>query len=254
MGSIADKHSTASDNIHQDEVGLNAIDNKQQQDMSVATDTQHEDVKQFVPQEPIKIAYEDQMRAEVYGFIAKLLLATPNQGRLEQLSQLEGDDTPLGEAFALFAKLAGNSNETDARDEYNALFIGLGRGELLPYASYYLTGFLNEKPLAKLRSTMKEHGIVRRDDVKEPEDHIGSLMEMMAGLIVGELGIKATAEGELVAADLKAQQAFFNAHIAPWAAYFFQDLERAKGAKLYQPLGTIGRLFVEIESNAFDMM
>ena len=125
-----------------------------------------------------------------------------------------------------------------------ALFIGLGRGELVPYASYYMTGFLNEKPLATLREDMNLLRIARAPNVYEPEDNIASLMEMMAGLITGAFG---------AAAPISRQRGFYNKHIAPWARHFFTDLEGAKGSVFYAPVGAVGRIFMDIEREAFRM-
>ncbi len=187
---------------------------------------------------------EDRLRAHVYQFLASYLIAKPDSAGLSAARTLTGDETEFGQAFSALAKVAASMNETDAGDEYEGLFIGLGRGELLPYASYYLTGFLHEKPLAKLRNDMRRLGIARNEGVSEPEDHIGSLMEMMAGLISGRYG---------EAASLDQQRAFFMAHIEPWAGHFFKDLEAARLSRFYQPVGRIGRLFIEIEKDAFAM-
>lgn len=190
------------------------------------------------------IAAEDAMRADLYGLLGVVLFKPADSEILNTLHGLTGDDTEMGRAFSTLAKLAGATAPGAAREEYDGLFIGMGRGELLPYASYYLTGFLNEKPLAKLRNSMRGLGIARDDNVSEPEDHIGSLFEMMAGLIRGRYGPPAT---------LAEQRTFFFDHIEPWAGHFFKDLEAAELSRLYQPVGTIGRLFVEIETDAFAM-
>jgi TorA maturation chaperone TorD len=150
----------------------------------------------------------------------------------------------MGKAIATLARVAGTLGERDVEREYHALFIGIGRGELLPYASFYMTGFLNEKPLAALRNDMMRLSIERSPGVFEPEDNIGSLCEMMAGMIVGRFG---------KAAPLAEQQEFFNRHLAPWASHFFTDLEGAKGSLFYAPVGAIGRLFMGIEKEAFRM-
>ncbi len=192
----------------------------------------------------IRIAEEDRLRADLYDFLAALLAAPPDAGLLARTAALSGDDTPLGRAVATLAKLAAAATPVSAEREFTRLFIGLGRGELLPYASYYLTGFLNEKPLALLRRDMAGLQIKRAPNVYEPEDNIASLMEMMAGLITGRFGAPAS---------LARQQEFFNRHIAPWAGHFFTDLEGAKGSVLYTPVGTVGRLFTEIEREAFRM-
>lgn len=189
-----------------------------------------------------KIAEEDRLRADLYNFLGVILSGPPDEMLLAQTASLSGDATPLGEAISTLAKMAKVTKPRSVVTEYNKLFIGLGRGELLPYASYYMTGFLNEKPLALLRQDMTAHGLARAENVFEPEDNIASLMEMMGALIVGRFNSPAS---------LEAQKTFFNKHIASWAGHFFSDLENAKGSVFYAPVGTIGRTFMEIEAEAF---
>ena len=192
--------------------------------------------------EAIQIADEDRQRADLYNFLGLLLSGPPDEMLIAQVAGLEGDTSDLGQAIATLAKVAKLSKPRALESEFNALFIGLGRGELLPYASYYLTGFLNEKPLAVLRQDMTAQGLARAENVFEPEDNIASLMEMMAAMIVGRFGTPAS---------LETQKTFFNKHIAPWAALFFADLEGAKTSVFYTPVGTVGRTFMEIETEAF---
>lgn len=192
-----------------------------------------------------EIIEEDLLRAHVYRLLAKLLRSSPDQDTLNSLASLNGDDTDLGLALGTLAKVAGKVTPTEVAEEHQDLFIGVGRGELLPYGSYYLTGFLNEKPLAKLRNEMARIGIERRDAVNEPEDHIAALCEMMAGLITGDYGKPL---------DLDGQKTFFDGHIGPWASHFFADLEGARASKLYASVGSIGRAFMEIETSAFRML
>lgn len=191
-----------------------------------------------------EVSPEDELRANVYRLLARWLADAPSSSDLSIASSLNGDDTPFGAAIRTFSHMSGRVDSEDANQEYHDLFIGVGRGELLPYASYYMTGFLNEKPLAKLRNDMVKLRIERDPDVKEPEDHIAALMEMMAGLITGEYGEPAS---------LTEQKQFFDTHIGPWAEHFFADLEGAKHSVLYASLATVGRLFVEIEGTAFSM-
>ena len=192
----------------------------------------------------ITIESEDRLRADLYNFIGLILSAPPDQLLLDQCINLSGDDSDLGKAVRSLSRVARVTKPKKVESEFNALFIGLGRGELLPYASYYLTGFLNEKPLATLRSDMASRGMVRAVNVYEPEDNIASLMEMMGGMIVGRFGTPA---------ELADQRQFFNKHIAPWAGHFFSDLEAAKNSILYASVGSVGRAFIEIEREAFRM-
>ncbi|HEX6957830.1 MAG TPA: molecular chaperone TorD family protein [Ferrovibrio sp.] len=189
------------------------------------------------------IAEEDVWRAQLYGLLGRCLARRPDNALLTALAQIQGDGTPLGQALAGLAECAGTTSLERAQEEYDALFIGLPRGELVPYASFYRTGFLYERPLAKLRGDMARLGYARADGVFEPEDHMGALCELMALMIRGD-------EGH-AAADLPTQERMFRQHIAPWADRFFTDLEQAGSAKLYRPVGTIGRLFIAIEGQAF---
>ena len=187
---------------------------------------------------------EDRLRAEMYEFLAALLRQEPGDELLGLVAGLKGDSSSIGSASTVLATLATKIANDEIRDEYVRLFIGVGRGELLPYASYYVTGFVNDKPLAKLRNAMQVMGIERADGVKDPEDHIASLFDIMAGLIRGTFDAPN---------DLATQAAFFKTHIDPWAPLLMQDIEAAKSAVFYAPVGTIGRAFMEIESEAFDM-
>ncbi|OSQ46809.1 TorD/DmsD family molecular chaperone [Marivita geojedonensis] len=188
------------------------------------------------------VSEEDRLRADLYNYLGLILSAPPDELLLAQTAGLTGDETNLGQAVARLADCAKTTDPKQAEREFNALFIGLGRGELLPYASYYLTGFLNEKPLAVLRSDLSARRIERAPNVYEPEDNIATLMEVMGGLIVGRFSTPATLED---------QKLFFNRHIAPWAGHFYSDLETAKSAMLYSAIGSVGKAFMEIEREAF---
>ncbi len=190
----------------------------------------------------IALAPEDRQRADLYNFLGVLLASPPDELLLAQVNGLTGDETPLGEAITTLARVAKVTKPKMAAREFNALFIGMSRGELLPYASYYMTGFLNEKPLALLRQDMTQLGLARSEKVFEPEDNIASLMEMMGAMIAGRFDKPV---------PLAQQQAFFNKHIAPWARLFFADLEAAKSSVFYAPVGTVGRIFIEIEAEGF---
>ena len=191
---------------------------------------------------PRSISDEDRARAQMYRLLGVLLDAPPSSELLRGLVTLEGDDTPIGSASRNLAALAQRTAPNDAEREFNNLFVGIGRGELLPYTSYYLTVFLNEKPLADLRSDLMARGIKARDNVKEPEDHMGTLCEIMAGIIAGEF---------LCDSDQPSQKAFFDAHLAKWAELFFADLEEAQSAVFYAPVGSLGRAFMAVEADAF---
>ena len=191
-----------------------------------------------------EILEEDRYRAQFYRLLARLLARAPDQEALAIAAGLEGDGSEMGAALNALAAAASSSTRQQIDDEFHDLFIGVGRGELVPFGSFYMTGFLNEKPLARLREDMAQLGVARADGVSEPEDHIASVCDIMAGLILG-------AFGEPV--SLARQATFFDRHIAPWGTQFFEDLETADAADFYKPVGTVGRVFLGIEATAFQM-
>jgi TorA maturation chaperone TorD len=182
----------------------------------------------------------DVARAQEYGLLAVLLGRAPSADLLGQLAALRGDASPLGRAHLSLAAAAAIADPGRVEREFFNLFIGIGRGELLPYGSYYRSGFLHERPLAQLRADLARLGIARVAGHAEPEDHAAVLCDIMAGLAAGRLDAPPGADRDV-----------FEKHLAPWAGGFFADLERAAAADFYRRVGTVGRLFMAIESEAF---
>jgi TorA maturation chaperone TorD len=184
----------------------------------------------------------DAARAREYALLATLLMRSPDADLLKRLSRLGRGETSnaLAEAHQALAAAAAQTDEQRVEREYFDLFVGIGRGELVPYASYYLTGFLHDRPLARLRADLKARGIASGEGLSEPEDHAGILCEIMAGLADGRHGTPAGSDAEM-----------FQKHLAPWIGRFFADLERAASADFYAAVGTVGRVFIEIETEAF---
>lgn len=190
-------------------------------------------------EQPVEIDEGDTARAQEYSLLAMLLARAPDAATLDRIAQLRCDSTPLGLAHSALARAAGNAGAEKVEREFFNLFVGVGRGELLPYGSYYLTGFLNERPLARLRGDLRALGIERVESQTEPEDRATILCEIMAGLTGGQFAITPDE-----------QQQFFEKHVAPWMGRFFADLERADAGDFYRHVGTVGRLFLEIETEA----
>ena len=182
----------------------------------------------------------DSARAQEYALLATLLARSPDAQLLGRLTRLGGDATAIGIAHNALGEAAAKIDAERVAREYFDLFVGLGRGELLPYGSYYLTGFLYERPLARLRGDLKRLGIEQSEQHSEPEDHAAILCEIMARLAGGEIEARAGADREI-----------FEKHMAPWIGRFFSDLERSQTAQFYACVGALGRTFVEIETEAF---
>lgn len=188
-------------------------------------------------------AEEQTYRAGAYNLLANLLRATPEPSVLTQLSQLAAinrEQDELALAMCMLGLAARDSTLDQLDDEYHALFIGLGRGELVPYGSWYLTGFLQEKPLALLRADLARLGFERQDATHEPEDHIAALCEVMAMLINDDTA-------------LDIQSRFFESHLGPWQSRFFTDLSQAKHAVFYRAVGRFGYAFMELEQSYLNM-
>jgi len=188
---------------------------------------------------------EDKLRADTYRVLGRLLAAPPDDGMLKLLaaSGTDREDSLLGVAWHLLAQAAERANPSQVADEYQTLFIGIGRGELIPYASWYLTGFLMEQPLAMLRDDMQRLGFERRQDIREPEDHAGALCEIMAFLV---------SEGQ--PDSLQTQARFFERHIGPWMSRLFRDMQTARSARFYRAVGQLGEQFIETDQHHLEMV
>jgi TorA maturation chaperone TorD len=182
----------------------------------------------------------DAARAQEYALLATLLCRAPDEVLLSRIAKLPGDTSLLGAAHAAIAEAARRADAADVEREYFALFTGLGRGELLPYGSFYLSGFLHDRPLARLREDLAKLSVERAASQMEPEDHAAILCEVMAGVVNGRFP-----------APPGSDRLLFEKHVAPWMGRFFADLERAKSAEFYRAVGALGRAFIDIETEAF---
>jgi len=186
---------------------------------------------------------EDQYRAGAYSMLAALLRQPPEQKVLNTVTGLadvveDKDDFAVTMSMLGLAARAATPAELD--DEFHALFIGLGRGELVPYGSWYLTGFLMEKPLSVLRDDLASMGYVRNDTTSEPEDHVAALCEVML-LLISE------------SRSLDEQAEFFDAHISSWMGRFFVDLSEARSAMFYRAVARFGKAFFDFEKEYLAM-
>lgn len=189
------------------------------------------------------IPTEQRWRSHTYRLLARLLNAPPDAELLAGIADIDiaAADRPsvLAEAWQALIDATANSDVAGLSEEYHRLFIGITGGELLPYKSWYFTGFLMEKPLAELRSDLQTLGIERRPGVCEPEDHLAAIFETMALLIDSQ----------------NAQQGyFFHQHVESWGQKFMADLKRVAQSGLYVSIGHLGWHFIHTERNYFDQV
>jgi TorA maturation chaperone TorD len=192
------------------------------------------------------VAQDESLRANTYGLLGALLAAPPAESLIHLLTQITpaavaGHDD-LAAAWEVL-RLAGERASIESLDdEYHELFVGIGRGELVPYGSWYMTGFMMDQPLAILRRDLAELGFERQEDTKEPEDHVAALLETM-GLLIGESDV-----------TVDVQRRFFQSHMAPWMNTFFLDLQKAQAARFYRAVGQFGEQFIGFEGKYLTML
>ncbi|MFZ6772638.1 TorD/DmsD family molecular chaperone [Undibacterium sp. SXout7W] len=188
---------------------------------------------------------EETARADLYGLLATLFYAAPSADLLSVLTSANTDgDGVLGDAWADLIQLARTMNATQIYDEYESLFIGTGKPEILLYGSFYLSGFLMEKPLAALRADLHQLGLERAGHMAETEDHIASLCEVMRYLIASD---------DILQANLTVQKQFFSAHLQAWVMELCDVIINHPRAKFYAVLAQLSKAFFAIEMQAFDM-
>ncbi len=192
---------------------------------------------------------EETARSELYGLLALVYYAPPATEFVANL-RVAATDTPAAGAFLEepWRALVGVARDmTDAQiaDEFEALFGGVGKPEVYLYASHYLSGFLNEKPLARLRTELNSLGLARDDAMSETEDHIAYLCEVMRYLI---------AEDDVAVANLTRQQSFFAAHMQPWVIQLCDAVQKHPKARFYAAVAELTRAFMHVEAQGFDML
>lgn len=192
---------------------------------------------------------EEIARAELYGLLSQLYYAPPSAEWLAQL-QMAVTEAPtsggfLEEPFRQLVGVARGLTALQIADEFEALFGGIGKPEVVVYASHHLAGFLNEKPLAALRSDLAALGLTRDDTLPETEDHIAYLFEVMRYLIAGD---------DVAVANLTQQHRFFSQHLHPWAFKLCDALSQHAQAQFYAAVAELTRAFIHVEAQGFDML
>lgn len=188
---------------------------------------------------------EETARADLYGVLAMLFSAPPSQSLLSDIAASDAaGDAVLEVAWIDLVHACKEADEEAVREEYEQLFIGVGKPEVMLYGSYYLAGFLMEKPLALLRTDLAALGIERTQTVVESEDHVGTLCEVMRYLIASD---------EIAHLDLATQRTFFADHLQQWVLRACDAIEAHPDAVFYGHVARLARAFFEVEMLAFDM-
>ena len=192
---------------------------------------------------------EETARSELYGLLAAALYASPAIELIAQI-RVAVTDTPAAGAFLEepwrnFVGVARSMSDQAIKDEYAALFGGVGKPEIYLYGSHYLSGFLNEKPLARLRTDLNNLGLERSEVMSDTEDHFAYLCEVMRYLIAGD---------DVAVANLTRQREFFSTHIQPWANLMCDDIQSNTKANFYASLAELIRAFMGVEAQGFDML
>ncbi len=185
------------------------------------------------------------LRASVYELLGGLLAREPSEAIIQSLrdiGEIDASEGKVAMGWQLMKQSAQKSDLQAIHEEYFSLLLGVGRGELVPFGSWYITGFLMEKPVAVLRSDLQALGIERQTGVVESEDHIAALCDAMALIIRHSEEI-----------PLATQQQFFSDHLAPWVQQFFSDMQGARSAHFYRSVGFFGESFFEFEHQLLSM-
>ena len=192
---------------------------------------------------------EEIARAELYGLLARLWMAPPDAALLGQFG-VAVTEAPQPGGFletpwqALVAAMRATTAEA-AASEYDALFGGVGKPEVFLYGSYYLSGFLNEKPLAVLRGDLAALGLARDESRGETEDHIAYVCEVMRWLIAGD---------DVAVCNLEQQRRFFRAHVQSWAEKLCDAVQAHPRALVWREVAAFTRAFMQVETQGFDLL
>lgn len=198
---------------------------------------------------PVKpLSGEDQARADLYALLARLFLAPPDVALLDALSASEpilaqGGDLALEQAWERLTMASSVMDPQAVQDEFDALFVAIGTPLINPYGSRYIAGFINDTPLAELRTDLARLGLARTRGAGEFEDHIGALCETMRVLVGGAPGVRPQ--------PVEQQRYFFEVHIAPWYERAMHDIAGAEGANYYRLVARLAEAFLAIEADAF---
>jgi TorA maturation chaperone TorD len=195
---------------------------------------------------------EDLARADLYGLIARLFHEAPDQELLDQIvssipegQEAQSEDAPLARVWQNLVEMAKANPAKAWQDEFDQNFISVGRPIIILNGSFYMAGYLNERPLVEIRRALDAFGLESAEEISETEDHISALCEVMRYLIAGD---------DVEISNLTNQRVFFNDHIRPWHDDLFDAIDAVSEMRLYHSVASLAREFLAIEGQGFDMI
>ena len=195
---------------------------------------------------------EDLARADLYGLIARLFHEAPDQELLDQIvssipegQEAQSEDAPLARVWQNLVEMAKANPAKAWQDEFDQNFISVGRPIIILNGSFYMAGYLNERPLVEIRRALDAFGLESAEEISETEDHISALCEVMRYLIAGD---------DVEISNLTNQRVFFNDHIRPWHDDLFDAIDSVPEMRLYHSVASLAREFLAIEGQGFDMI
>jgi TorA maturation chaperone TorD len=194
---------------------------------------------------PRMVAPEEQSRADFYALLASLFYRAPDDALLQAIVVASPPEGSLAESWAALAAASAVVTHDAVSDEHENLFIGVGRPPVMLYGSFYMAGFMMEKPLAELRETLAQLGFARSDAVHEPEDHLAAVCDVMRALIVGDVDEKP--------ASIEVQRAFFSRHMQPWVRKACSEVSAYDSANYYKRVAAFADAFFALETSAFEL-
>ena len=191
---------------------------------------------------------EDRGRADLYALLARLFYAGPDRALLDSLVGHEdlfgADDVPLGRAWRALARAASDADPQTLTLEYDSLFVGVGKAQVTPYCSHYLTPTGRERIVVALRDELRQLGLARAGGSNEPEDHVAVLCEVMRHLV--SLGSDDQAIGR--------QKQFFMRYICAAYIQLTDEILGTAATQFYKDVARVMRVFFDVESQSFEMV
>ena len=193
-------------------------------------------------------APEEAARGDFYALLARLLHAAPDGAMLASLAaadRLPPDADPaLSKAWEELSLASSVMDADAASEEYDLLFVGIGKAPVSIYAGFYTGAFAIDHPRVRLQAELAAFGLEHRRTT-EPEDHFATLLDVMRVLVAGGAGRSP--------ADIDEQRRFFEVYLESAAPRFFDAVAASDKSNYYRKVAALGLAFMAIESESFEL-